>query len=697
MANSVFFSDRNSGYQHLSESVYIGLCRHVGTSKQLIMRRQILDVRELIENQSKTHDPRRPQIYLYTSGSHREGFRLAGSDRDFMYWVSDHKVIWGLSQVQNYTSDRYVLILADDNESPPGFSVLKLFTPTYWNQIARSCINIRDDIFISSSLFREEFCSTIMPNSNVHGPCGSGTFGRVEYDYAHCFSCDIWPPVAMQWIERSLHWPSSEVVHKIIQNGCHFVPIGHKLSKHENLQWRISFSLAEQQLVYHMNHCQFLTYGLLKLFLKEVINKDTEEKLLCSYHMKTAVFWVIQQNTIPHWNPQNLLQCFWTCFKVLLKWVYLGVCPSFFIPENNLFQSSIHGAAQANLFQRLYGFYEKGVGSLLQSLTVKPFMLKVLQQPNEPVCTDENRVVSEVDYDILLFKEIFEVATLGNCDIQKCLRYLSALDDLKSTSFSEYQLLCLENILAISLQTMAFLLSNQNTVQTRKNKLQHKIDKVSCNLLKTASSIGFVSNSIFLAMYWYKTSRYEKALVLLEKVKVKLTCPYILYCLYVDDRWYLHALSDQTLSLKMREAVTWNIKLYNSIPYIQELRPEQAASKEENLATLNIPPVVMVLFLQYLCSRHADTEKTLDILREFQALLESDHSVYVPSVLKDISWELLGICHQVSENYENAFNCYLQSIKQVPLTNQIRTASYNRAQEMIAHMGRIHDQHGQDS
>lgn len=66
MANSVFFSDRNSGYQHLSESVYIGLCRHVGTSKQLIMRRQILDVRELIENQCKTHDPRRPQIYLYT-------------------------------------------------------------------------------------------------------------------------------------------------------------------------------------------------------------------------------------------------------------------------------------------------------------------------------------------------------------------------------------------------------------------------------------------------------------------------------------------------------------------------------------------------------------------------------------------------------------------------------------------------------
>lgn len=322
-------------------------------------------------------------------------------------------------------------------------------------------------------------------------------------------------------------------------------------------------------------------------------------------------------------------------------------------------------------------------------------MLKVLQQPNEPVCTDENRVVSEVNYDILLFKEIFEVATLGNCDIQKCFRYLSALDDLNSTSFSEYQLLCLENILATSLQTLAFLLS-KHINKNRGNKLQYKIDKISFIMLKTASSIGFVSNSIFLAMNWYKTSRYEKALTLLEKVKVKLTCPYILYCLYVDDRWYLHALSDQTLSLKMREAVTWNIKLYNSIPYIQELRPEQAASKEKNLATLNIPPTVMVLFLQFLCSRYTDTDKSLGTMREFQTLLDSDHSIYVPSVLKDISWELLGICHEVSENYESAFNCYLLSIKQVPLTNQIRTASYNRAQEMIVHMGRIHDQEGQD-
>lgn len=164
-------------------------------------------------------------------------------------------------------------------------------------------------------------------------------------------------------------------------------------------------------------------------------------------------------------------------------------------------------------------------------------------------------------------------------------------------------------------------------------------------MLKIVFSIGFVFNLIFLVMYWYKIFRYEKVLVLLEKVKVKLICFYILYCLYVDDRWYLYVFSDQILFLKMREVVIWNIKFYNFIFYIQELRLEQVVSKEENLVIFNILFVVMVLFFQYFCSRYVNIEKIFDILREFQVLLESDYFIYVFLVLRDIFWELLGICY----------------------------------------------------
>ena len=113
------------------------------------------------------------------------------------------------------------------------------------------------------------------------------------------------------------HMLPPRVIDDIIRRGCHFVAIGHKLGKHADNEWRISFSQAEQKLVYSMNHTQFLTYGLLKLFVKEFNNGLIEdEKLLCSYHMKTAIFWAIQQNTIAHWCPQNLLAGFWVCFKL---------------------------------------------------------------------------------------------------------------------------------------------------------------------------------------------------------------------------------------------------------------------------------------------------------------------------------------------------------------------------------------------
>lgn len=164
-------------------------------------------------------------------------------------------------------------------------------------------------------------------------------------------------------------------------------------------------------------------------------------------------------------------------------------------------------------------------------------------------------------------------------------------------------------------------------------------------MLKIVFSIGFVFNLIFLVMYWYKIFRYEKVLVLLEKVKVKLICFYILYCLNVDNWWYLYVFSDQILFLKMREVVIWNIKFYNFIFYIQELRSEQVVSKEENLVIFNILFVVMVLFFQYFCSRYVDIEKIFYILREFQVLLKSDYFIYVFLELKDIFWELLGICY----------------------------------------------------
>jgi hypothetical protein len=252
----------------MSESVFAGLCLIVETSQQVAMRRDVVDINEMVRNKARKHSG---DMRMF-SGSKREGFRMRESDIDFMYWFTQQPVIWELSQRQLYNEHRQYPILSVSSDSPPGFTLLQLLSPRADSRTLSALVMMNGRLYISSSKYREISCSIARPNSTVHGPCGSGFIGTLEYDDAHCFVCDFWPPSASSWIDRCHIWPQSQVVRDIVRSGCHFVAIGHKLGYHENNEWRISFSLAEQKLVYSMNHCQFLTYGMMKLFLKEVIN-----------------------------------------------------------------------------------------------------------------------------------------------------------------------------------------------------------------------------------------------------------------------------------------------------------------------------------------------------------------------------------------------------------------------------------------
>ncbi|XP_062585024.1 uncharacterized protein LOC134246669 [Saccostrea cucullata] len=445
--DSIRSSQTTKAIQRISESVFVGLCHKVGTSQLVAMRRDVVDLRDMVMNRGKTNKDQSVMI----SGSYREGFRLKGSDMDFMLWHNDQRIIWELSQSQYYDTNRQSLILCDCSDSPPGFTLLYLLSPSMDRDMLWVSVRVNNRYYVSSSKYRQIYLSVLSPEFIPHGPCATLTTGAGEIDNAYCFVCDFWPPSASSWIDRCHSWPQPHVVDDIVKNGCHFVAIGHKLGNHEDHEWRISFSKAEHKLVYAMNHCQFLTYGLLKLFLSEIINNglDDADKLLCSYHMKTAVFWVIQQNTIPHWCPQNLLECFWVCFKLILKWVYEGVCPNFFIPGNNMFLSKIHGVKQHQLNIRLSELYGKGLAFLLHSPSIRSYIIDVLHNPRNSICTDDHTLISEVEFDRYLFNELLNdrLGTPDEWDIQICIKYLHIIEQMiGSPLLTQYQVLKLQNI-----------------------------------------------------------------------------------------------------------------------------------------------------------------------------------------------------------------------------------------------------------
>ncbi|XP_062583312.1 uncharacterized protein LOC134245065 [Saccostrea cucullata] len=672
-------SPMNTALQHMSESVFVELCDKLGTSQQVAIRRDVVDISEVVENQVTTID----QVSRMMSGSQREGFRLEGSDIDVMYWPNNHRVIWNLSQSQYYNTHRQTMIFCDCSDSPPGFTLLYLLSPGRYKEIQRACFRMNNINYISSSEYTKSLCSGGLPDAILHGPCVSGLyFGQKEYDHAHCFACDFWPPSASSWIDRCQSWPQPGIVDNIMQNGCHVVAIGHTQGHHVHNEWRISFSLAEHKLVCAMSHCQFLTYGLLKLFLVEILNHglSNDDKLLCSYHMKTAVFWVIQQNTLQRWCPQNLLECFWICFKLVLKWVYEGACPNLFIPQNNMFLSKVHGEAKHQLFIRLYGLYEKGLEFLLQSPSIRSCILNVLHDPHLSICTDEHTLISEVDFDVELFKEIRRHDTLPTPNLETCIRYIHTIEQMIDLPLlTQYQVVMLQRLTATVLQNTAFIL--HMVAYTKENKMRYRADKISCHMLTLTAKFGCIIDMMYIAMYYYKTLRYSEALSIIEMIKNKLAQPYVMYMFNVEAELYTEAVGGQSWSTKMRQAVAWIILLYNKTHYINELLPEQhsALQKIKGYTSLHVPPLVLLHMLEILCYRHVDTMRAQTALNDLQTLVHYDQGQFIPLLSRDISWQILGICQQVTGNLQAALYSYQQSLRQEPF-NDIHTATEMRIQ-----------------
>ena len=344
----------------ISRSLYAVLSKIIGSDEEVYIRRTATNLRDDIIRMEKEWT--NAELIPCYSGSKAEGLRFKSSDEDWMYIYRHIKVVPPDSFISLYDVNISLTFVMENEMTKPGFTLLKLaeieYGKTYMhkgNGSLSPIVPMLNGRYISSKLWREINAQSGCHGHTIvlHGPCTSGFIFREEYDWAHCLKCNEWPKNARSSVQR-LHqclWPSYDTIQYIVNDGVLFVPIGAKQSFFEDTEWRMSFSLAEKRLIHSMNHTQFLCYGLLKLFLKEVVDTNEDVKgLLCSYFLKTALFWEI--TTSPNqWNTSSLLSCFWKCFCRLLQWVNSSYCPNFFIPENNMFQGKIEGDNRNKLLQ----------------------------------------------------------------------------------------------------------------------------------------------------------------------------------------------------------------------------------------------------------------------------------------------------------------------------------------------------------
>ncbi|XP_061182367.1 uncharacterized protein LOC133190693 [Saccostrea echinata] len=659
----------------ISEVMYVGMCRKIGRPTEVAIRRDVMDMWEMIEKPLQTYTG---DMCMFT-GSHREGFRFDSSDMDVMIWNHGHKMISKVSQFSIYDTSKHTIILMEENtDTPPGFVILQLLTQPKDTFITSALVSLKGIGYLSNLLWRENYLQITRENKvyhtvDSHGPCSTAYHRNIEIDLAFCLKSIHWTKITSNWIERSLNyiWPPAYVLNEILKNGYHCVPIGNNiLSPFYELEWRLSFSQAEQKLVCTMNHTQFLCYGLLKIFLKEVINDSIDEPLLCSYHIKTTMFWIIQLETI-QWCPNNLLNCFWKCFKYLIHCVYRGVFPNFFIPQNNMFLNKAIGSGF--LFEQLNQYYRMGVSCLLLSPTLRSILEPALGTSSFAVHFLEGHVKSDVEIDYHCKSEIFSLS-FSNMTHQKKFTLLKSIERLFQFLFSPCQTLTLQYCTAQTLIDMVFIAAHSSFCRTQKEKFA--LERTFCNILKVAGSIGCVSDLLYLALYYYRIGRYHGTIRLIHFIRERLSQPFILYRFLRVQRY--KSVCRLSLSGRMKMAWANDLKLDEGVVYIQELILEQQEAKKNGEYTLFISPFLTLEWLSVLSYyRLGNRSQYQQSLSDLKTLLLCDDGRYVPTDHRDLAWQILGICQHVGGDLHGALQSYQESLKQEPY-NQIQKATEAR-------------------
>jgi hypothetical protein len=651
------YIDHTSLFSSREKEVYDNLVRVVGSEMDIRIRQNIFLITDKIYNKVT------PNIIRVSSGSLAEGLDLPGSDMDIMLVLQCVQIIQNV-QYMNRSARGTTLLMEDDMEFP-GFSRLKLIAESdheYTFTSPECFVETINGLFLSNISFISFTRKVIQVNNNsknfVHGPCLSNEIETV--DLAFCFHLHTWPRQAEQWIYRHKHgqWPTNILINEIVNYGCILVPIGPKEIDNNELLWRISFSVAEKQLSHSMNYTQILCYALLKLSLKNIINRNDKVKgLLCSYFMKTAVFWLSEEIFTNTFKLQNLLHCYFLCLDKIIAWVKCCYCPNYFIPEHNMFRGKLNRANSwllINVLERLRNGEREAltVNTLFNSETVLHASCVKL--------------------------EMFWYTTIKYISILEIETGYTLLSFIKSLAMSH------SSSILSGICKYYYAMISQNIVQklpfpTTNIRYAHVIQRYHKHLHDGTKSDA-VTGWLLYASFYYALGQYNTTLKIIDHVLSRCTPDMIMLnkSNYTTDdiKHYIQNVgcSKITLNEKMRLATIYTVEYFKQSTLIpHELRPEVQNG------LFRVPPVVMSHCLRFLCYHHLYSIANRQ--QSFRDLyLTIKEMYYIGNRTLSNSLTMLGVCYEIVGDKGSAYCCYdsaLQNEYDVCLTAAKRKVDLN--------------------
>ncbi|VDI06310.1 Hypothetical predicted protein [Mytilus galloprovincialis] len=545
-------------------------------------------------------------VTFITSGSYGEGLEMRRSDIDVMMVQMQHEVC---EEFKSHYQPKITLLLMESDDVKPCYTLLRLVygrIPGVYKHNGQQ--------YLSSTLHKQGFLNNGL--NIIHGPCVSDKEGYI--DSAACLHCKTWVSPAIQWITRSRYsWPSDDVKQSILKHGVLFVPIGVKGSPKEDIEWRVSFSVGEKLLINTFTHTQLLCYALLKILLKDVIATYFECKdFLCSYFLKTIIFWISKELPQSIWKPSNVIPCFMRCFRRLIYCVEYSVCLHYFIPENNMFENKIEGRGREILLEKLYTLYSYGWRCILFSDQISNFYPSMWNFRIEPHTLYVDDLHKKINSRFLILLRTF----FKTCFYYKETRFKNAVYQTVSCPKSPIKD-TYKYYMSMYSSELAQLIALDSTCSN--NIYQCKQYKSCLSTLLQNVYHDAVSGWLMIASLFYKTKQYSKALYIIRYSISKCTQEKLCDYSTVSDYQLLNLISFQKTSFV-------NLRKFMLLDDIQFTKNSSLIPDELQMVDSIIkvyPASAYAYFLEFLCQYH------LDNVRQCQDAIQGLRLVIVETYL----------------------------------------------------------------
>lgn len=445
-----------------------------------------------------------------------------------------------------------------------------------------------------------------------------------------------------------------------MKHGVLFVAIGVKGSAYEQIEWRLSFSVGEKFLIYTFTHTQCICYSLMKILLKEQIDIDIECKdLLCSYFMKTILFWLSEELPISIWRPENLISCFMRCFRRLIYYVEYSVCPHYFIPENTLFEDKIKGKARETLLHKLKIIYSYGWKFLVFPFEISNTEISFLFEQIQLNQRNTN-YVNNSNVQKLLSSNIQCITGYG---IASDKLWENGIHMIMSHKSSKIKSMCL-----YYMSRMITLLETKQVKDIYDNKSKYQEYKTRISTLVQNIYHDSVTGWLKLASFFYKTKQFKIALVIIRYSLLKCT-PEKLYP-HMKKSGFPHDQLNIRVFRKMNFVKLWKYLLVDYVVLypdcmltLEELEIEVSPSKS---CILKVPSIVYAHFLCFLCHNHLnDARRCQESLLLLQTTIEENYLLST-NITIGVSYNILGITFELIGDKGAAKQAFIQSIRYYP-------------------------------